>query len=410
VGGVNTQSPSISISRLGRRPSLLGKKAHYIPPNHMKAHAVLKHIWDQEPSLARVLYVERGKITADNRYGQARLKMPLLPSSKISCLRFPLPREVPNGTVFENWLTDPLEDVKFDPLALGLSQEVVSISKFQWYNNKTVYKVTTALKDTSGVHQQKGTRLIECGNKCVRLVKAPTITRCTFCQALDHSKFVCAEESPKCVNCAGIHESNKCPVPFRRKCTRCGGKHKASHTLCPDYIKIMKNNGCVSLGQNQNQNVPNSIPSLLSLPPLPRNRLMVLFPVGHPSRQTIMNAHLTARSEIRAAPLTNIPTPPIHKEQYAQGSTKSPPLAERVVGSHFPGEKIQTAIDVLVALSNVKSTSQISQGANNCILNVLVPMLQSVKLDSDKGKLHHKGNKQEVQGRNPNLIYIGSDI
>ena len=137
---------------------------------------------------------------------------------------------------------------------------------------------------------------------------------------------------------------------------------------------------------------------------------MVLFPVGHPSRQRIMNVHLTARSEIRATPLTNIPTHPIQKEQNAQASTKSPPLAERVVVNHFPGEKIQTAIDVLVALSNVKTTSQIPQGANNCILNVLIPMLQSVKLDSDNGKLHHKRNKQDVQGRNPNLIYIDSDI
>jgi hypothetical protein len=316
--------------------------------------------------------------------------------------------------VFENWLTDPLEDVKFDPLALGLSQEVVSISKFQWYNNKTVYKVTTALKGISGVHQQKGTRFIECGSKCIRLVKAPTITRCTFCQALDHSKFVCAEETPKCVNCAGIHESNKCPVPFRRKCTRCGGKHKASHTLCPDYIKIMKNNGCVSLGQNQIQNIPNSIPSLLSLPPIPRNRLMVLFPVGHPSRQTIMNVHLTARSEIRAAPLTN-----------PQCSPGRPPLADRDVVSLFPGEKIHTAIEALTALSNGQYTSKPTHDAHNCIVNpnikylasrvdsryiqeVLIPMLQSVKLDSINEKSYSKNNTKVFHNRNPNLIYLGS--
>jgi hypothetical protein len=123
-----------------------------------------------------------------------------------------------------------------------------------------------------------------------------------------------------------------------------------------------------------------------------------------------MNVHLTARSEIRAAPLTNIPTPPIQKEQNAQGSTKSPPFAQRVVVSHLPGEKIQTAIEVLAALSNVKTTSQIPQGANDCIKNVLIPMLQSVKVESDNVNLHHKKIKQDVKGRNPNLICIDSDI
>ena len=402
--GNYTQPPSRVVNK--GKSSLLNKRGLFIPPNHMSCREVLSRVWEQEPSLAKWLTIEKGKITSHHTKAQARLKLPLLPGSHIKSLRFPLPRAYRPGSVRQTWLTQPLDNKDFNLVSFCEAPEIVAMRPFQWDNSHTIYLLTTAFMSENTSPEQDKFKHFESGTKCIKLTKFNPIERCTFCQSLGHSKLFCAFETPTCVSCAGGHESHMCPKPSRIKCGRCGGRHKASSTICPDYNLLLKQSGCQTLGSSSRVDIrprdtdpsktvhcPNRIPDLMSLPLPSEDRMAELFP---------FSTFLNSTKKYKHNSPSHLTHPDLGMSQSMEGvikfsqSTQKTLTIEKVLANLYPGNTLERAIHILKELAMEMDTNQTSGELTKYNINpntrhlvndvtppyiqqILIPILEKVK-------------------------------
>ena len=229
-------STFVKVTKAPLKP--LPVKAFYLPPSQMTSKELIRLVTSERPEVGRHLTYHKGKVTSSSNDTLKALKTPLLPSNHKLCI--PLKRYIPSKSVESIWLSPPVPRQSITDLQIAGNPRVVHVMKHEENSTHTIWKVTTAVEGVSS-STHKEPNYLETDSGVLTLVPFTPITRCTFCQSINHTKEDCFAEYSSCVFCAGYHPSTECTHKGRPKCARCVGPHKASDPICPEIqAKIQK--------------------------------------------------------------------------------------------------------------------------------------------------------------------------
>ena len=220
-------STSVKVTKVPLKP--LPVKAFYLPPSQMSSKELIRLVTSERPEVGRHLTYHKGKVTSSSNATLKALKTPLLPSNNKLCM--PLKRYNPSKSVESIWLSSPVPRKSITDLQIAGNPRVVHVMKHEENSTHIIWKVTTAFEGVSS-STHKEPNYLETDSGVLTLVPYTPITRCTFCQSINHTKEDCFAEHSSCVFCAGCHPSTECTRKDRPKCARCLGPHKASNPIC----------------------------------------------------------------------------------------------------------------------------------------------------------------------------------